>query len=97
MMVERQKATAVYLIDQFLPCVLETRKVKTRLKPSVATSLKYKSLSSSISGCDSAWFYDEVRRFRKFKNLKIFKRHPRRTEMKFSTALRYVLLFFLQS
>ncbi|KAJ5697212.1 hypothetical protein N7488_010896 [Penicillium malachiteum] len=86
MMVERQKATAVYLIDQFA-LRAGNEKGEDEAETVGCCSLKYENISLKppntvifdFLGKDSIRFYDEVQVDPQvFKNLKIFKKAPKK-------------------
>lgn len=86
MMVERQKATAVYLIDQ-LALRAGNEKGEDEAETVGCCSLKYENISLKppntvvfdFLGKDSIRFYDEVEVDQQvFKNLKIFKKAPKK-------------------
>jgi DNA topoisomerase-1 len=86
MMVERQKATAVYLIDQFA-LRAGNEKSEDEAETIGCCSLKYENVTLKppnkvvfdFLGKDSIRFYDEVEVDpQAFKNLKIFKKSPKR-------------------
>jgi DNA topoisomerase-1 len=85
-MVERQKATAVYLIDQFA-LRAGNEKGEDEAETVGCCSLKYENISLrppntvvfDFLGKDSIRFYDEVKvDAQVFKNLKIFKKAPKK-------------------
>lgn len=86
LMVERQKATAVYLIDQFA-LRAGNEKSEDEAETIGCCSLKYENVTLKppnkvifdFLGKDSIRFYDEVEVDPQvFKNLKIFKKEPKR-------------------
>lgn len=86
LMVERQKATAVYLIDQFA-LRAGNEKSEDEAETIGCCSLKYENVTLKppnkvvfdFLGKDSIRFYDEVEvDMQVFKNLKIFKKPPKR-------------------
>ncbi|KAJ5763503.1 hypothetical protein N7533_002184 [Penicillium manginii] len=86
LMVERQKATAVYLIDQFA-LRAGNEKGEDEAETVGCCSLKYENISLrppntvvfDFLGKDSIRFYDEVKvDAQVFKNLKIFKKAPKK-------------------
>ncbi|KAJ5921690.1 DNA topoisomerase 1 [Penicillium verhagenii] len=86
LMVERQKATAVYLIDQFA-LRAGNEKGEDEAETVGCCSLKYENISLKppntvifdFLGKDSIRFYDEVKVDPQvFKNLKIFKKAPKK-------------------
>lgn len=86
MMVERQKATAVYLIDQFA-LRAGNEKGEDEAETVGCCSLKYENVTLKppntvvfdFLGKDSIRFYDEVQvDLQVFKNLKIFKKAPKK-------------------
>ncbi|KAJ5758246.1 uncharacterized protein N7511_006940 [Penicillium nucicola] len=86
MMVERQKATAVYLIDQFA-LRAGNEKGEDEAETVGCCSLKYENVTLKppqtvvfdFLGKDSIRFYDEVKvDLQVFKNLKIFKKAPKK-------------------
>ncbi|KAJ5654643.1 hypothetical protein N7490_001646 [Penicillium lividum] len=86
LMVERQKATAVYLIDQFA-LRAGNEKGEDEAETVGCCSLKYENISLKppntvvfdFLGKDSIRFYDEVKvDAQVFKNLKIFKKAPKK-------------------
>ncbi|KAJ5179167.1 DNA topoisomerase 1 [Penicillium capsulatum] len=86
MMVERQKATAVYLIDQFA-LRAGNEKGEDEAETVGCCSLKYENITLKppntvvfdFLGKDSIRFYDEVQvDAQVFKNLKIFKKPPKK-------------------
>lgn len=86
MMVERQKATAVYLIDQFA-LRAGNEKGEDEAETVGCCSLKYENVTLQppntvvfdFLGKDSIRFYDEVKvDLQVFKNLKIFKKAPKK-------------------
>ncbi|CAG8009240.1 unnamed protein product [Penicillium salamii] len=86
MMVERQKATAVYLIDQFA-LRAGNEKGEDEAETVGCCSLKYENVTLKppntvvfdFLGKDSIRFYDEVKvDMQVFKNLKIFKKAPKK-------------------
>lgn len=86
LMVERQKATAVYLIDQFA-LRAGNEKGEDEAETVGCCSLKYENISLKppntvvfdFLGKDSIRFYDEVQvDSQVFKNLKIFKKAPKK-------------------
>ncbi|KAJ5084872.1 DNA topoisomerase 1 [Penicillium alfredii] len=86
MMVERQKATAVYLIDQFA-LRAGNEKGEDEAETVGCCSLKYENITLKppntvvfdFLGKDSIRFYDEVKVDPQvFKNLKIFKKAPKK-------------------
>ncbi|KAJ5106133.1 DNA topoisomerase 1 [Penicillium angulare] len=86
LMVERQKATAVYLIDQFA-LRAGNEKGEDEAETVGCCSLKYENISLKppntvvfdFLGKDSIRFYDEVQvDAQVFKNLKIFKKAPKK-------------------
>lgn len=86
LMVERQKATAVYLIDQFA-LRAGNEKSEDEAETIGCCSLKYENITLKppnkvvfdFLGKDSIRFYDEVEvDAQVFKNLKIFKKPPKR-------------------
>ena len=86
LMVERQKATAVYLIDQFA-LRAGNEKGEDEAETVGCCSLKYENISLKppntvvfdFLGKDSIRFYDEVQVDPQvFKNLKIFKKSPKK-------------------
>ncbi|KAJ5893307.1 DNA topoisomerase 1 [Penicillium taxi] len=86
LMVERQKATAVYLIDQFA-LRAGNEKGEDEAETVGCCSLKYENISLQppntvifdFLGKDSIRFYDEVKvDLQVFKNLKIFKKAPKK-------------------
>lgn len=86
MMVERQKATAVYLIDQFA-LRAGNEKGEDEAETVGCCSLKYENITLKppntvvfdFLGKDSIRFYDEVQvDSQVFKNLKIFKKAPKK-------------------
>ncbi|KAJ5696132.1 hypothetical protein N7536_006544 [Penicillium majusculum] len=86
MMIERQKATAVYLIDQFA-LRAGNEKGEDEAETVGCCSLKYENVTLKppntvvfdFLGKDSIRFYDEVQvDLQVFKNLKIFKKAPKK-------------------
>ncbi|KAE8376735.1 hypothetical protein BDV26DRAFT_265089 [Aspergillus bertholletiae] len=86
LMLERQKATAVYLIDQFA-LRAGNEKGEDEAETVGCCSLKYENVTLKppnkvifdFLGKDSIRFYDEVEVDPQvFKNLKIFKKHPKK-------------------
>jgi DNA topoisomerase-1 len=105
MMVERQKATAVYLIDQFA-LRAGNEKGEDEAETVGCCSLKYENVTLKppntvvfdFLGKDSIRFYDEVQvDLQVFKNLKIFKKAPKKNGDEIFDRLTVCSPFFVQS
>jgi DNA topoisomerase-1 len=105
MMVERQKATAVYLIDQFA-LRAGNEKGEDEAETVGCCSLKYENVTLKppntvvfdFLGKDSIRFYDEVQvDLQVFKNLKIFKKAPKKNGDEIFDRLTVCSPLFVQS
>lgn len=105
LMIERQKATAVYLIDQFA-LRAGNEKGEDEAETVGCCSLKYENVTLKppnkvifdFLGKDSIRFYDEVEvDAQVFKNLKIFKKPPKKNndEIFDRLTVRNVFLYYL--